>query len=92
MEISNFSLIEASTYALYVSIGFRTLVNFNTELMKIMGIYKIVEERIGNVETDSKYFLPFEKLEIRYLEEIKKIHEESAAIHEMKSSGVTVRI
>lgn len=53
MEISNFSLIEASTYALYVSMGFRTLVNFNTELMKIMGIYKIVEERIGNVETDS---------------------------------------
>ena len=42
-EISNFSLMASSTYALYASMGFRSCIFFNTELMKIMGIYKIIE-------------------------------------------------
>lgn len=33
------SLIATSTYALYVALGFRSLISFNTELMKMMAIY-----------------------------------------------------
>ncbi len=39
MEVTNFSLIASSTYALYVAMGFRSVIFFNTELMKILGVY-----------------------------------------------------
>lgn len=38
-EFTNFSLIATSTYALYVALGFRSLISFNTELVKMMAIY-----------------------------------------------------
>jgi hypothetical protein len=43
LEISSFSLMASSTYALYVSMGFRSCIFFNTELMKVLAVYKIME-------------------------------------------------
>lgn len=62
LEISNFSLLASSTYALYASLGFRSLMFYNTELMKILGIYKIMEEKVGSVHQHPDYQKPFESL------------------------------
>jgi hypothetical protein len=48
----------SSTYALYVSMGFRSCIFFNTELMKIMGVYKIMEEKLGSIHKDIDYNRP----------------------------------
>lgn len=57
----------SSTYALYASMGFRSCIFFNTELMKIMGIYKIIEEKLGSIHLDPEYSYPIEKLNQKYL-------------------------
>ena len=46
-QVTTFSLIASSTYALYLAIGFRGLLQFNTELMKIVAIYSNIEEKFG---------------------------------------------
>jgi hypothetical protein len=54
-EVTDFSLIATSTYALYVALGFRSLTSFNTELMKMMAIYATVESRVGPVHSHPLY-------------------------------------
>jgi hypothetical protein len=54
-NLTNFSLIATSTYALYVALGFRSVISFNTELMKMMAIYANVEARVGPVHTHPLY-------------------------------------
>ena len=58
-EVTDFSLIATSTYALYVALGFRSLLSFNTELMKMMAIYANVEARVGPIHTHELYNQPF---------------------------------
>lgn len=58
-EVTNFSLIASSTYALYVALGFRSLISFNTELMKMMAIYANVEARVGAIHTHPLYSQDF---------------------------------
>jgi hypothetical protein len=59
MELTNFSLIASSTYALYVAMGFRSVIFFNTELMKILGVYSNIEKRIGDLSKHADYSQPF---------------------------------
>jgi hypothetical protein len=54
-EVTNFSLIASSTYALYVALGFRSIISFNTELMKMMAIYSNVEARVGPIHSHPLY-------------------------------------
>lgn len=54
-EVTNFSLIATSTYALYVALGFRSIISFNTELMKMMAIYSNVEARVGPIHSHPLY-------------------------------------
>lgn len=63
LEMTNFSLLASSTYAVYVALGFRSLVFFNTDLMRVMGIYKIIEDKIGSVHNDPDYSKNFESME-----------------------------
>jgi hypothetical protein len=48
-EITDFSLAACSTYALYVALGFRSIISFNTELMKTMAIYSNIESKLGSI-------------------------------------------
>jgi len=50
-NLTNFSLIATSTYALFVALGFRSVISFNTELMKMMAIYANIEARVGPVHS-----------------------------------------
>jgi hypothetical protein len=59
MEVTSFSLIASSTYALYVAMGFRSVIFFNTELMKILGVYSNIENKIGDLTKESDYSQPF---------------------------------
>ncbi|XP_051912596.1 ATP-binding cassette sub-family B member 10, mitochondrial-like [Hippocampus zosterae] len=45
--LSSFSLMSSSTYALYVAMGFRSLMQFRMEWMKIVGIYSIIDTRLA---------------------------------------------
>lgn len=58
-NFTTFSLIASSTYALFVALGFRSLISFNTELMKMMAIYANVENRVGSVHSHPLYSEPF---------------------------------
>jgi hypothetical protein len=49
--------MSSATYALFVSMGFRSCIYFNTELMKIMGVYQIMEDKIGSIHSDLDYGL-----------------------------------
>lgn len=59
LNFTHFSLIATSTYALYVALGFRSVISFNTELMKMMAIYSGIEKRVGPVHTHALYNQPF---------------------------------
>lgn len=66
-ELSNFSLITSSTYAFYVAMGFRSCIAFNTELMKIMGVYSILERKIGPLHLDPDYLKPYDQISRQYV-------------------------
>ncbi len=55
MGWSTFSLIACSTYALYTALGFQNIMNVNIELAKVMGIYKILTDKFGNIHEDELY-------------------------------------
>lgn len=59
LNVTHFSLIASSTYALYVALGFRSIISFNTELMKMMAIYANIESRVGSVHDHELYKQPF---------------------------------
>lgn len=50
--------------------GFRSMVFFNTELNKIMGVYKILENKIGRIHEVPDYSKDFEQLKAEVLKEI----------------------
>jgi hypothetical protein len=39
--------------------GFRSVIFFNTELMKILGVYSNIEKRIGDLSKHADYSQPF---------------------------------
>jgi hypothetical protein len=47
--------------------GFRSCIYFNTELMKVMGVYKIMEDKIGSIHSDPDYFRMIEGANIQDL-------------------------
>ena len=50
-NLTTSSIIASSTYALFVALGFRSVISFNTELIKMMAIYANVEARVGSVHS-----------------------------------------
>ena len=42
-NITQFNLLASSTYALYVAIGFRSVMNFNTEMVKATAVFSTFE-------------------------------------------------
>ncbi len=55
LNITQFNLLASSTYALYVALGFRSVMNFNTEMMKAVGVYDNFAEKLGDVSTNFVY-------------------------------------
>lgn len=64
----------SSTYAMYVALGFRSLAFFNTELNKILGVYEILEQRIGSIHEHPDYFTKqIEELKLQVTQEIERV-------------------
>jgi ABC-type multidrug transport system fused ATPase/permease subunit len=89
-NFTNFSLIATSTYAMYVALGFRSTISFNTELMKMMAIYSNVEDRVGPVHSHPLYSEPF--LEHCLADYQAKIEELSLERYEPVTKGVDIKI
>ena len=89
-NFTSVSLIATSTYALYVALGFRSLISFNTELMKMMAIYANIESRVGPVHGHPLYSLPFvDHCLADYEEKIKEMERER---YPVVSQGLGIRI
>ena len=58
-NITAFNLLASSTYALYVAMGCRSLMNFNTEMLKILGIYSNFSSYLGDISKSNEYNGPF---------------------------------
>lgn len=56
--VTSFSLMASSTYALYLALGFRSLMNFNTELVKIVAVYSNIEDKFGSIHLLPGYMDP----------------------------------
>ena len=71
--LANPGMVSSSAYALYVAIGFRTLINTYTELIKTAGIYEGLSQYVKDVHNDPVYLQPdlFEKYS-QYIEEEKR--------------------
>lgn len=54
-NIATFSLLSSSTYALYVALGFRSIMRFKTEMAKMMGVLNVFEDKLGDVAKDVDY-------------------------------------
>jgi len=57
-NITQFNLLASSTYALYGAMGFRSLMNFNTEMVKATAVLSTFEEKIGQLSTNPLYLGP----------------------------------
>jgi hypothetical protein len=60
--------------------------------MKVMGVYKIMEEKIGSIHSDPDYSRMIEQSNVQDLYNVEKVEKESQSIKELKSSGITLRI
>ncbi len=59
--------------------GFRSVIFFNTELMKILGVYSNIENRIGDLSKHADYSQPF------LLERIQEEEERLQQLFEMQA-------
>lgn len=54
-DLANPGMVSSSVYALYVAIGFRTLINTYTELIKTAGIYEGLSQYVKDIHNDPVY-------------------------------------
>lgn len=64
-NITHFNLLASSTYALYVALGFRSVMNFNTEMIKALAVFGTFENKMGDLMKNPLFVgpLPIEKIE-----------------------------
>ncbi len=70
--------------------GFRSVIFFNTELMKILGVYSNIENRIGDLSKHADYSQPF------LLERIQQEEDKLKQLFEMQTTkqdkGVSIEV
>lgn len=54
-NLASFSLMSSSMYAMYVALGFRSIMRFRTELAKILGVLNVFEDKMGDISKDPDY-------------------------------------
>lgn len=54
-DLASTGMVSSSVYALYVAIGFRSLVNTYTELVKTAGIYEGLKKFSDEIHNDPIY-------------------------------------
>lgn len=54
-DMASSGMVSSSVYALYVAIGFRSLINTYTELIKTAGIYEGLQKFTDDIHNDEIY-------------------------------------